>query len=203
MMNKTAIVVFIKNPVKGKVKTRLAKETSDEFALDVYHKLLGYTIDLVRKSTLIPVVYFSEEIENWESLKDVTKKRQEGRDLGERMLKAFRMELQDYSKVILIGSDCGELENNHLEQADIALNDHDIVLGPAKDGGYYLIGLKNAHSYLFEQMPWSQSNLFSETLKKINFNGHSIKLLEPLSDTDHLSDWNNLLGREPFNSYLC
>lgn len=195
MKNKATIIAFIKNPVEGQVKTRLAKDSNDALALKVYQRLIQYTIQVIQDSGFHLSAYFSNHRESWEALEGSTVAVQEGQDLGERMLRAFDQELSRFSRVVLIGSDCAELLPRHLKEAVTALEQYDVVLGPAKDGGYYLIGLKAPLFYLFEEMPWSQNHLLHETIKKIHQNGHHLKVLEELSDVDYLSDWKKVTWR--------
>src|SRR5690606_37115102 len=98
---------------------------------------------------------------------------QKGNDLGERMLNAFSQNLRNYDKVIIIGSDIYELKTEHIEQAFHKLNNHDVVIGPAKDGGYYLLGLKSLKPEIFKNKNWGTSSVLKNTIQDLkNENVH-------------------------------
>ena len=96
--------------------------------------------------------------------------------------------LDGYQEVCLIGSDCFEITEAHINSAFESLAENDVVIGPAKDGGYYLLGQKKIHCQIFDKMPWSKSNLLNKTQMVLTVNGISYKLLEVLSDIDYIND---------------
>jgi rSAM/selenodomain-associated transferase 1 len=115
---------------------------------------------------------------------------QEGHDLGERMASAFACSFElGMDKVVLIGTDCPSLQSEHLNQAFEALTHSDLVLGPATDGGYYLIGMKRRADYLFEGITWSTAEVLSQTLAVATAHGLHFTLLDELSDIDTQEDW--------------
>ena len=115
---------------------------------------------------------------------------QKGDDLGQRMQNALaEQHSKGYEAAVLIGSDCLEIEPRHLIAAFEALKTHDIVIGPANDGGYYLIGTTKPLPYLFEDIHWSSKTVLSETLSKIKANQASLYLLESLNDLDDYEDY--------------
>jgi rSAM/selenodomain-associated transferase 1 len=115
---------------------------------------------------------------------------QDGQDLGERMAHAFARSFESgMEKVVLIGTDCPTLQPQHLNQAFEALTHSDLVLGPATDGGYYLIGMKRKADYLFEGISWSTSEVLSQTLAVATAHGLHFTLLDELSDIDTREDW--------------
>ncbi len=112
-----------------------------------------------------------------------------GADLGDRMKAAFREVFQQgYKKVVIIGTDCPELDAETLDEAFDALESEEIVVGPAKDGGYYLLGMKGLNDSLFEDKNWSTSTVFSDTMADIRRLGLSVHLLKTLSDVDVYQD---------------
>ena len=104
------------------------------------------------------------------------------------MKKAFEMVLEKHSKVVIIGSDCPELTATIIEDAFHALNTHDVVVGPSHDGGYYLLGLTEFYSHLFDNINWSTSSVFHQTIEKMKTNEISFDLLPTLYDLDTIDD---------------
>jgi len=184
-------MVFVKNPELGKVKTRLAKTMGDERALEVYKELLQHTSNVANKVTSDKAVFYSSFIDKadmWAN-EAYDKYLQEGNDLGEKMLNAFGLAFQQgYEKIIIIGSDCYELAPEIVEQAFVRLEEKDVVIGPAKDGGYYLLGMKSLYMKLFSNKPWSTENVLVDTLLDVKEMGLNYELLETLSDVDHETD---------------
>lgn len=144
-MKREALIIFIKNAVPGKTKTRLAQSIGDDNALAVYRILLEHTHRITSGLTCATFVFYSDAImpqDCWQQ-SGCRQCLQQGNDLGERMRNAFQSVFeQQYQKVVIIGSDCYELTSEILQQAFIKLNTTDVVIGPAKDGGYYLLGIK-------------------------------------------------------------
>ncbi len=187
----TAIILMAKNPVQGKVKTRLAQDTSPEKATAVYLQLLEKTCATMGRTKQInPVIYHSPELlDNAPWVPEGFKHElQSPGNLGQRMFQALANELKTHEKVIIIGSDCAVLEVPHLHQAFKALNVVDVVLGPSEDGGYYLIGMKNEHPELFRDINWGSNTVFEETMHKIEAKRLSLFLLPWLYDIDHEKD---------------
>lgn len=199
-----ALIIFIKNPQLGKVKTRLAKTVGDEKALEIYLELskitrencemsLRGTRQLRGQSAIKPYVFYSDFInknDDWSN--DIFEKAvQSGDDLGDRMSNAFTFILQNHAKACIIGSDCPTLSVEILEAAFEALDNHDFVVGPSTDGGYYLLGMNGntPPQYLFENMVWSTENVLSETLKRIKAQHKTVALLPELTDVDEEKDW--------------
>jgi len=187
----TALVVFVKNPELGKVKTRLAAQIGEQKALEIYLNLLNYTHSIATSWDAQVRVYYSDfipEVDLW----DVgfgTKHLQTGNDLGERLEHAVEETFGDgFEIVIVIGSDCPKLNVEHLKKACIELADVDVVLGPAKDGGYYLIGMKSPHKELFRDKTWSSPSLFDQTMDTMIKNGLSWYELPILGDIDTVED---------------
>lgn len=191
-----AIIVFVKNPIEGRVKTRIAAVAGHKKAVEVYKKLLRYTLEMLldlRRNHDIDCkicLYYGDEINQddiWNIVAD-QKQIQTGNDLGERMYNAFAEQfVLGAAKVLIIGSDCPTITASHLKQAFNALDNYPIVFGPATDGGYYLLGMKTLYKNIFNDKPWSQPNLLTNTLQELA--PDSYYLLEKLSDIDTWEDY--------------
>ena len=160
----------------------------------IYEKLVLFTRDLVSKIDCNRYIYFDQQIEEGIFWQDslFLKRIQEGKDLGEKMLQAFKDCLADYKRVLIIGSDCPYLSKQIIDEAFAALNENDLVIGPTEDGGYYLLGMKSLHSELFSDINWSTPMVFQSTLKIIHQKKLNTHILEKLSDIDFSSDWKTL-----------
>jgi rSAM/selenodomain-associated transferase 1 len=194
------LLIFTRNPELGKVKTRLAKGVGEENALTIYKTLLEHTKNVVSKINCTKRVGYSVAIrpnDIWES-NAFEKFQQRGADLGDRMYHAFAKAFQDnYSKVLIVGSDLYDLRPKHIEEAFTALDSNDVVIGPAQDGGYYLLGMRNLIKDVFYQKEWGGDTVFEATLGDLR--AYSIYQLETLNDIDHAED---LQGYPAFEHYL-
>ena len=193
-MHTNRIIVFIKNPKAGKVKTRLAEMIGEQKALKVYQHLLDHTLRIAEATDADKIVCYSEFIPANDAWKKAGFEQalQTGADLGERMTNAFRSSfIKGYEKTILIGSDCFEIDPEHLEDAFAKLTDNDLVIGHARDGGYYLIGMRESNPELFTGIQWSQPDVFKKTMDKAAAKGLKTALTDELSDIDHFSDLMN------------
>ncbi|MEO7043917.1 MAG: TIGR04282 family arsenosugar biosynthesis glycosyltransferase [Ferruginibacter sp.] len=190
-MMENALIIFIKNPVKGKVKTRLPATIGDDMALEIYQKLIRHTLNMVKNTGADKFLYFSDSIDETIGYANtpVHKFVQSGNDLGEKMNNAFvQLFKTGYKRVTIIGTDCAGINENILEKAFGELNNSDVVIGPATDGGYYLLGIKEMHSALFEKIAWSTSAVLHSTIERCNSNNLSYSLLTALSDVDEEAD---------------
>ncbi len=193
MSYKNALIIFIKNPALGKVKTRLAKTVGNEKALEIYLELSHITRDNASiLKNIQPYVFYSDFIDkndDWSN--DIFEKQvQSGDDLGDRMSNAFKEILQKHPSVCIIGSDCPTLSVGILNQSFEMLQNHDFVVGPSTDGGYYLLGISSKkYEFLFKNMEWSTENVLSETLQRIAENEKTVALLPALTDVDEEKDW--------------
>ena len=187
--SKKALIIFTRNPELGKCKTRLAATIGDESALEIYKYLLQHTAKLSEKVKADKYVFYSESIKR-EDIWDATifnKKLQQGNDLGERMENAFTELFElGYEKVIIIGSDLLDLSSDDVNEAFDFLNENDAVIGPAKDGGYYLLGMKNMHSKVFKHKKWGTSIVLENTLSDLK--DSTISMLKELNDIDTFED---------------
>lgn len=189
MNHKNLLIIFTRNPVLGKVKTRLAKTVGDKTALDIYTFLLKKTKEITLDSPCDKVVYYSEKIiknDIW-NCNSFRKEVQFGEDLGAKMKNSFYDAFENnYRKVVLIGSDIYDLESYHINEAFKKLETNDVVMGPALDGGYYLIGLKKMHPKIFDNKRWGSSTVRKDTLK--NLEKVDVHLLPVLNDVDVIED---------------
>ncbi len=237
MKMENALIIFLKYPEPGKVKTRLAKDIGNEKACEIY-KLLAENVikNILTKNPGTYDVHFfftptnrETEIKDWlkpfiEGNRGVKTQisPQEGRDLGERMSNAFRQILQEkgYKEcitqrtatesplkkgdeggckknpqekkflhhTIIIGTDCPEIDAILIDNAFDLLKEKDIVIGPCKDGGYYLLGMSRPASDLFVDIDWSTDRVFKQTMEKIRKNNLSCSILKTLVDIDTIED---------------
>lgn len=190
-MRRRQLIIFSKNPVAGKVKTRLAADIGDEKALAVYHQLLQLTAEVAATVNAEAIACYSDRLEEGDIFGKLgfEKAVQKGADLGERMCNAFENSFREgFRHVVLIGSDCPELDRGIIEAALDHLQTYDMVIGPATDGGYYLIGLTANYRDLFIGREWSHQNVFAQTMETAKALGLSFFELPELSDVDNLSD---------------
>ena len=195
-MTKEALIIFVKNPELGKVKTRLAATVGDKKALEVYKKLLEHTCQVTKNISQDKWVFYSERIDNNDLWDDshYHKTVQSDGDLGQKMLNAFNHCFeQGYESVCIIGSDMMEINESTIKKAFISLKADDVVIGPAKDGGYYLLGMNKLHSSLFQNKQWSTESVLSDTLLNIEQLKLSCTKLETMNDIDTENDWNSYL----------
>ncbi|MBC8047745.1 MAG: TIGR04282 family arsenosugar biosynthesis glycosyltransferase [Fimbriimonadaceae bacterium] len=188
---KNALIIMLKNPVKGKVKTRLAKDIGDDKALEIYLKLLGHTKNITENIPEDKFIFYSDIVARDDIFSNAIYKKyvQCSGDLGVRMEYAFSIPFKnEYKNVVMIGADCYALQSTHIETAFIKLTENDFVIGPAKDGGYYLIAMKKWNRGLFQNKSWSTEKLFTETKNEIISNNGKLFELEMLSDVDTVED---------------
>ncbi|WP_375325537.1 TIGR04282 family arsenosugar biosynthesis glycosyltransferase [Flagellimonas sp. GZD32] len=202
-MSKNLLLILTRNPELGKCKTRLAAKVGDEAALEIYKFLLQRTVDFTKNLAVEKWVFYSEEI--WEE--DIwdnniySKKLQKGIDLGERMKNAFADGFNaGFENVIIIGSDMYHLSQSDLEEAFAQLQTHDFVVGPAEDGGYYLLGMKSLKEELFQSKNWGTDTVLKDTLKDIST--FKVSLLEEKNDIDHYEDIKDIKVFEPFLKHI-
>ncbi|WP_435254054.1 TIGR04282 family arsenosugar biosynthesis glycosyltransferase [Tenacibaculum sp. A30] len=198
--SKNLLLIFTRNPDLGKVKTRLAKTIGDQAALDIYKFLLEHTKQVTQNLSCDKAVYYSVKVrENdiWDA-SVYQKHLQDGNDLGIRMHNAFQQAFSTgYEKVVIIGSDLPDLTSEHINVAFEKLNSNDVVMGPAEDGGYYLMGMKKLHANIFQHKDWGTSTVRKDTLNDLQ--NESVFLLETLNDVDVFDDIKN---NPIFNQFL-
>jgi len=185
-----ALILFIKYPQAGKVKTRLGVEVGFELAAELYRLFIHQTFELVQNCSAQKVfVAFEPANREAEFHKFIPKKfsvfPQEGKNLGERMLNAFQYVFaRGYKNVAILGSDSPTLPLKNIDEAFEKLSKSDLVLGPAEDGGYYLIGLTQAHPDLFDNIEWSSISVMQATIERAEKLQLQYKLLSVWYDID-------------------
>ncbi|MET7029680.1 TIGR04282 family arsenosugar biosynthesis glycosyltransferase [Sediminicola luteus] len=196
---KNLLLIFTRNPELGKCKTRLAAKVGDHTALEIYTFLLEHTHNITKEVRAAKEVHYSEKIwENdiWENT-HYHKKAQKGKDLGERMLNAFKEGFEaGYENIIIIGSDMYDLSSDDLNTAFEELHITDFVVGPAEDGGYYLLGMTKIKASLFKNKAWGTNTVLKSTLNDLK--NESVKLLKIKNDVDLYEDIQYIEAFQPF-----
>ncbi len=196
-----AIIVFLKNPVQGVVKTRLASSIGSADALKIYELLLEHTRMEVSQVAASRYLFYADKVgfgDSWPS-REYSKRIQRGNDLGTRMKNAFEDVFAEGAKeVIILGSDCPEITCDYINTAFTVLENPrtEIVFGPATDGGYVLCGLKQPAPEIFLDMQWSHSRVLHDSIIKAG--AKKVELMPPLRDVDTLQDlelFPELLGK--------
>lgn len=186
---KNLLLIFVRNPELGKVKKRLAASIGKKEALEIYNMLLKKTAKITRDLPCSKTVYYSERVEKDDIWNNAiyNKKVQIGKDLGSRMENAFRDEFnKGYQNIIIIGSDLYDLTPQELEKAFMLMEKNDFVIGPAEDGGYYLLGMKSLHPTIFKNKKWGTSSVFHDTMEELK--NKKIEILNFHNDIDVLDD---------------
>lgn len=202
-MSDSLLLILTRNPELGKCKTRLAAKVGDRAALEIYRFLLQHTVSFTKHLKVEKWVYYSEEIwedDMWDNDR-YQKKLQLGADLGERMRNAFNDGLRaGFKKIIIIGSDMYHLGQADLEEAFATLDEHDYVVGPAEDGGYYLLGMKSLNEALFRNKEWGTDTVLADTLQDLKT--ENVALLEEKNDVDYYDDIKDIKAFEPFLKHI-
>jgi rSAM/selenodomain-associated transferase 1 len=187
-LSDTVIQLFAKQPIEGEVKTRLIPQIGKHNATAVYRHCLQYNLTLTTQ-TPFDIQIWLNRINEDEIFSKQSCRLQKGKDLGEKMFNALNTGLRQYSKTILIGSDCLDLTQEILEEVDGKLSDNELVIIPALDGGYVLIAASQQIApEIFSGISWSTDSVLQQTLTKCM--KHKIKtfILDPLRDIDHAED---------------
>lgn len=187
---KPALIIFVRKPEAGKVKTRLAATVGADAALTIYKKLLDHTYNITAPLSADKYVFYADEMVDDDRWSIGYFKALQGQgNLGQRMETAFRFLFEKgYDRICIVGSDCFELTTAIVMEAFSLLADKDIVVGPAKDGGYYLLGMKENIKAVFDDIEWSTGNVFLQTEEKIRQQQLTYALLPPLNDVDTEKD---------------
>jgi rSAM/selenodomain-associated transferase 1 len=188
-MSKNALIIFTRKPEKGKVKTRLAKDVGKDKALEIYVYLLRHSANISSKCNAEKQVWYTNSIEKndiWND--DVFKKHtQPAGDLGQKMKQAFLTNFNNkFEKVVIIGTDLLDINTQTIENAFQLLDKNDVVIGPAEDGGYYLLGINQFIPEIFENIEWSTDKVLKQTLNRLA--DKKVKLLEEKNDIDYKED---------------
>ena len=188
---KRALIIFVRNPEKGKVKTRLAKGVGEDKALAIYKAFLTKTRTVAEGVDALRLLFYSVQIRTDDSWPNdaFEKRQQEGEDLGARMAHAFDIALQEAESAIIVGSDIAQISTPIIENAFNLLEEKDYVLGPSIDGCYYLLGMKQPSPFLFQNMEWSTDQVSRTTQDRILERNCSLGFAPTLSDIDYEEDW--------------
>jgi len=200
LKSKNLLLIFTRNPELGKVKSRLAKDVGEQSALDIYKFLLNHTKKVTKNLPVDKQVWYSENVNQndiWDAEIYTKKEQLQVADLGERMQNAFQAGFdKGYEKIIIIGSDLYDVETKDLEVAFGILNTNEAVIGPATDGGFYLLGMKTMITEVFQNKNWGSESVLQDTLHDLEkYNFHT---LEERNDVDYLSDIENNDVFKPF-----
>jgi len=193
-MKKTAIIIFIKNPDLGRVKKRLAKTLGDEKALDIYKEMLEHT-QAITKALSVDKYLFYDRVkdmrDSWPN--DIyNKELQTSPYMSTRISNAFKkIFAKGYEHVVIIGSDCLELDERMIRLAFRQLEHFDTVVGPTRDGGFYLFGMNVFNSELFKVHSWGTPALASDIIKVIHNLRRSCFMLSELSGVVTADDLND------------
>lgn len=169
----------------------MAKGIGEEKALEAYRRLLLFTRDLVSNIESAKVVFYGNRIPEDDLWKAANFPRflQQGASLGHRMRHAFEWGFQQgYKRILIIGSDCAELTPEIIQDAFSALAKNDFVIGPAEDGGYYLLGMRELFADVFINKNWSTETVYTDTMRDFNSRNKSVYILPLLSDIDTIED---------------
>jgi len=210
-MIKQRLIIFTRYPVPGKTKTRMIPALGEQGAADLHSRMTEYTLlnllPLCRDKSLEIGIYYSggdrSKMQTWLdpvissfwvnyphlTINPIAYHAQVGEDLGKRMQGAFEDSFNHkIEKTVIIGTDCPDLSQNIIEEAFLALNSQDVVLGPARDGGYYLIGLSQFCPMLFNQIDWGSDRVLAQTKNIIEQEKLSVYDLPVLTDVDRPDD---------------
>ncbi|MCP4470271.1 MAG: glycosyltransferase [Gammaproteobacteria bacterium] len=183
-----AVGIFAKPPYPGSVKTRLIPDIGAAKAASVYRYCLEYTLEVVRQSGLEYQLFLSEACDD-ALFQQEEHSLQKGDDLGQRMYHALQELLNKASDgALIIGTDCLDLTPMHLQDAARSLADHELVLIPAIDGGYALIGCTDIEPGLFRDLRWSTDKVYRQTLANAERLNFRVRSLESVRDIDTLQD---------------
>jgi rSAM/selenodomain-associated transferase 1 len=188
---KSLLIIFYRNPLLGKVKTRLAASVGHQRALDIYRKLSMHTRTVAENLPLDKIVFYSDTIDLMDMWPNATflKAFQEGDDLGEKMKNAFVAGFETgYTSICIIGTDCFQLTPEIISEAFEVLQSTDAVLGPASDGGYYLLGMNKPYIELFQNKNWSSESVLRDTIRDLESMNLSHVTLQELADVDTEDD---------------
>jgi uncharacterized protein len=189
-MKDKALIIFIKNSPDA--KTRIAETNGKEVALRIYQELKDSIKTLCSNLENIDLhLFYSNAFEQSDEWSEYVhfKHLQKAGDLGYKMENAFHDLLENYRKVIIIGSDCPTIQKKDIHDSFEALLSTDLAIGPALDEGYYLLGLKKMHSELFSNIEWSTKSVFNQTIDKAYKLGLSVYKHELFYDIDYYEDY--------------
>jgi hypothetical protein len=191
MKDRNALIIIAKYPEKDRVKTRLKGLIPDNKRIDLYITLLNRTVNNLKTITGVDtfIAYAPESAREYFSRFKVELIPLHEGDLGMKMLEAFQEVFNSgYSKASLVGVDIPDLSSSIILRSFDILNYNDLVFGPARDGGYYLVGMNRLIKEIFENVPWSSEYTLRESIDRAKQSGYSIGYTEALRDIDTIKD---------------
>jgi len=204
---KHALIIFLKNPEPGKVKTRLSTRFTPEQAASLYRAMAEDVISVHSSGSDYDAFVFYSPAGDREAIRawlgdDLDLCAQEGADLGERQYNAFRLVFaKGYERAVIIGTDCLDISPENLEATFGALGQSDLVIGPSEDGGYYLIGSRRAPEFLRDGIAWSTPHVREQLLERVKRSGMEYQLLERKFDIDTCEDVDRLHANSRLGEY--
>ncbi|MBI9112289.1 TIGR04282 family arsenosugar biosynthesis glycosyltransferase [Maridesulfovibrio ferrireducens] len=203
---KQALLLFVKLPIAGKVKTRLGTSVGDAQAALFYTAFVQDLLTKIDNHGLETLIFFNQEEPVTKYIEWLGNRKlfpQRGRNLGERMFNAFEDSFAlDYTRCVLTGSDLPDLSPQTIEEGLSSLKKHAVCIGPAKDGGYYLIGFQNKKltDIPFTAINWSTPRVFKQTIQKFKSNNLDPYILPEQADVDTLQDLEDLVQSKDFKT---
>ncbi|HID49004.1 MAG TPA: glycosyltransferase [Chromatiales bacterium] len=196
------ILIFARAPEPGRVKTRLAPDLGEAAAAELQEELARHTLQMALDSRLAPVVLYCSPDTRHPFFREVAEagvrlRAQTGRDLGARMQRAFAEVLPECDRAVLIGTDCPVMRAAYLQQAFRALEQSAVVVGPAEDGGYVLLGLRQRLAPLFTGIDWGSDRVMAQTRAALEQAETGWRELETLWDIDLYQDLQRWRRQEP------
>jgi uncharacterized protein len=200
---KDFLIIFLKFPTEGKVKTRLAEGIGEYKAKEIYKTILEEILREIKKLQDIELLFFHPPDDNLAKIKNLIGDEfkyypQKGNNLGEKMKNSFKKIFElGGERGIIIGTDIPDLNSEIINEAIIRLHKTDTVIGPSVDGGYYLLGMRNFYPAIFEEIKYSTNQVLQRTLVKIEELNLSLSSLITLQDIDTEEDLINWLQAKP------
>ncbi|MFO1461429.1 MAG: TIGR04282 family arsenosugar biosynthesis glycosyltransferase [Verrucomicrobiota bacterium] len=192
-METRGVIVFFKAPRKGTVKTRLAAQVGQDAALAIHQELVELTLTRLNSISCVELKVTPDdalaEVAPWIRAGWTLSPQGDG-DLGDRLARGFESAFAGRpGRWVALGTDCPEITPQDVESAWDRLETADVVLGPALDGGYWLIGLRSPHPELFREIPWGGPDVLASTLRRARSCGLKVTELRHLGDVDTHADW--------------
>ncbi len=198
-MSRTLLIQFAKWPLLGKVKTRLAKKMGERAAYDAHIELTLTVLKNLTSSNATTVELWFDHPSTENPASQMLTERchelsvlvayQKGHDLGSRMYHALSHGLKTFENVIIVGSDCPTVDGLYLERAIQALDTNDLVMGPAEDGGYVLIGARKIEPGMLDDIDWGEGTVLRSTIARAEKHDLTYELLEETWDVDEYEDY--------------
>ena len=204
MSKKNIVLCFCKQPVTGLVKSRLAKDIGKQRAADIYETMLTETLKTLTGLNFKTYLYCYPDtlhptLEQYKNSYGVELKKQSGGNLGVKMYQAIKDQLSENTNIVLIGSDCLEINASYIKNAFNELNTgNEIVLGPTEDGGYALIGASIIDASIFQGISWSTKDVYKQTESKLRTLAWNFSSLAKIRDLDDLDDYEYFSSHEKY-----